>query len=266
MMISDRPDKEPLWAVLIPNKAGDTLALAERYFGPDYPKDEWQVIRGSGKYSAVVAYPGVEDPTGCEDMAKHLAKELGTPAYSLELHNIDEYEDYEPVRTFRPSGEVEYSDEDPTTFANERGVNLLWYTPQPSETAWHACVVANATCDEIRSVYDGDDIEYTATTAGVLCTGSNLAYVVASYIARFPGPVYDVLFRPGDDLFRVTINRGFDDEEEYLSNRVGERMTPLNSPAADNVLGETLPEKILERLHIPPHVLSLDMKPKYTLS
>jgi len=155
-MIGDRPDKEPLWAVLVPTKAGDTFALAERYFGPDFPQDEWQVIKGSGDHSGVVAYPGAEDPTGCEDMAKHLAKRVGTAVYSLELHNIDEYEDYEPVRTFHPGGEVEYSDEDPTTFAHERGVNLLWYTPEPSETAWQVCVVANATPSAVRRVVERD--------------------------------------------------------------------------------------------------------------
>ena len=293
-VIHDKPTKPLGCAVLVPTRPGNAQELAERYWEWDGDGQAWwQIIKGTAEYSAIAMFEDHGESTTADDMAQELSKKFDKPVYALDLDFEEEHPLFgvnvfqggdlgeslakfqNPDKKFPDYDEDDKDGEDfdelaeytdPFEFAAEQGVDIKWWVPEPHEVGSEVCVVADATPEQLRRVYGDEDVTYKQTPIGVLCFGE-LGTLAVDFAYEFHGPVYAVLFRPGDDRFSVTVySKKGEQAEEFLSNRRGERIQPANDPPADNVLGETLPQKILERLHIPPEVLSLDMKPKYTMS
>ena len=274
--------------------AGTAHELADRYWRDTYTVWEdsevaWEIVKGEGRYSAIAVVEGFDG--GAQDrMARELSKKFVEPVYALDFHKYAAFgvmvfrggdkgrsaaKIAEPDRTFASDDEeFDYDDEDydegeeytgPFAFAAERGIDIKWWVPEPREIARKVCVVANATIDELQQVYSGDDVTFQQSPAGVLCYGE-LRTLAVDFAYALPGPVYVVLFYAGTDRFDVTVyGNEARCQAEFVSNRKGERIDAESDPLVNPILGETLPRKILERLHIPPDVLSLDMKPKYVV-
>jgi hypothetical protein len=108
-----------------------------------------------------------------------------------------------------------------------------------------ACVIANATPDEVASVGESPDITIRKNRLGTLVTGRP-GDLVIDYAEKFPGPVYDVMYNARTGWFVVTIYTDLAQPVRW-DNRPG---TNPGYPRVDNVLGGETPLAILTALDI----------------
>jgi hypothetical protein len=112
----------------------------------------------------------------------------------------------------------------------------------PTKTA---CVITNATPDQVSRVGVTPNIQLRANRLGTLVTGRPGERVI-DYAMEFPGPVYDVMWNATTGWFAVTVYRG--EDVVRWDNRPG---TDPGYPRTGDVLGATTPRTILDALDVP---------------
>lgn len=108
-----------------------------------------------------------------------------------------------------------------------------------------ACVIANATVEQVTAIGIPANVQLRANRLGVLVTGRP-GELVIDYAMVLAGPVYDIMWNATTGWFAVTIYRG--ESVVRWDNRPG---TDAGYPRADDVLGATTPRMILEALDVP---------------
>lgn len=108
-----------------------------------------------------------------------------------------------------------------------------------------ACVIANATPDEVAAVGTNASITMRANRLGTLVTGRP-GDLVIDFALDLGGPVYDVMWNAETGWFAVTVYRG--EQVVRWDNRPG---TNPGYPRVDDILGATTPRTILEALDVP---------------
>jgi hypothetical protein len=108
-----------------------------------------------------------------------------------------------------------------------------------------ACVIANASPEQVTNVGVTPNVELRANRVGTLVTGRP-GDLVVDYATALPGPVYDVMWNATTGWFAVTVYRG--EDVVRWDNRPG---TDPGYPRTEDVLGATTPHSILEALDIP---------------
>jgi hypothetical protein len=109
-----------------------------------------------------------------------------------------------------------------------------------------ACVIADATPDDVRAVAASDRITIRANKLGTLVTGQPDGLVI-DWAAELEGPVYDIMYNAGTNWFAVTIYRG-EAQPVRWDNRPGE---DAGYPRVPDILGATSPAAILAALDVP---------------
>lgn len=112
-----------------------------------------------------------------------------------------------------------------------------------------AVVIQGATPEQVTAVATSDRITVRANKLGALVTGRP-GDLVVDYAAVLDGPVYDVMYNAETGWFAVTIYRGL--AATRWDNRPG---VQPGYPRADDVLGATTPQSILDRLDVPPQAI-----------
>ena len=112
-----------------------------------------------------------------------------------------------------------------------------------------ACVIRDATPDDVRAVGINDRMALRPNALGTLITGRPGERVI-DYAAELPGPVYDVMYNPQTGWFSVTVFTGM--SAVRWDNRPG---TNPGYPRVEDILGATTPLAILAALDIPPSVI-----------
>jgi len=185
------------WAVLAPLPAPQLERRAERLWremgglpgDPDYP---WEVIAGSGAYSALVDHePGSEGRD--EDVAESLSREVTEPVYLMRLREDEEVVwELERGRVTQQLSELPYA------------VATRLDCPLPGAPVYRAAPAARSLC-----VVEGADPEAVAHALGFDRPPSGPMYVMSGRVgalvysergsmaaflydlsAAFPGPVY----------------------------------------------------------------------------
>lgn len=115
-----------------------------------------------------------------------------------------------------------------------------------------ACVVVGATPEQVADVMVTDELSIRANRLGTLVLG-RLGSLPVDYAERFGGPVYDILYNPTTGWFCVTV---FDDDRPPHRFEPGATGDTVGGYArADDILGATTPEAILDALDVPREVI-----------
>jgi hypothetical protein len=245
----------PLWAVLAPGepawlerRARDIEALE------DDEEQTFEVIRGSGRYHAIV---GLEQEAGAEwPIAEALSLECDEPVYSIDRAN-----DPWIIMMFH-NGRVEALEVSPEALAESLGCPLPGSEPSDSpkrRPLRTAALIEGVRAEEAHRALEenlGEPLppgryHIEDTPRGLLLAGNkggmNFADIIVS--ERFPhAAVYAVTASPSLDIFFVTVMRGGASIAEFT--RPSHRDPSV--PEVNEIKGERSPERILAALGIPP--------------
>lgn len=114
-----------------------------------------------------------------------------------------------------------------------------------------ACVIANATPDQVVAVGVHPRIAVRANRLGTLVTGRP-GDLVIDYASELPGPVYDIMWNAQTRWFSVTIFNGVGPPKRW-DNR-----DPSSNPGytrVPDILGASTPMAILAVLDVPPEAI-----------
>jgi hypothetical protein len=126
--------EEPVWALLAPLPLKELNQLAEKYRRDvasgdpafreedELPPPTWQVVGGTGKYSAIVEYDPGSEGTDERPLAKRISRKVKSPVYVLYLsESFIERDVIDVYKSGRRSGS---KPDAPSVLAKELGVNI----------------------------------------------------------------------------------------------------------------------------------------------
>lgn len=266
---------QPTWAVLAPLPRKELNKLAEQYRcdvaaeDPGFDEDEelepatWEVIGGTGDYSAVVDYDPGSEETDEGPLAKHISRKSKSPVYVLYLGEDfaggDAVEVYEKGRrTGKQTG--------PYALAKKLGVDLSGGVETEKEEAPRVTgvlVVKGAKASEVTrklgmpEPLPGPLRIADAPQGAILYNEETGDAPSASYklSKSFPkAEVYSVTISPDEGRFQTSVMQ--DGKAKGLFD-FPDGADPDEDIVLDSILGETTPAAIVKALGIPSKILDV---------
>ncbi|MCY1083790.1 hypothetical protein [Archangium lansingense] len=250
----------PLWAVLAPGEPARLESRALAIAMPDWDEEDgeelpFEFIAGSGRYHAIVGTDPID--IGAEmQIAEALSLECDEPVYSIERAN-----DPWTVMSWRNGALDVLEDRDPDSLAKSLGCPLP-ESEKTSDSPWRKPLRTVALIEGVRAeeahrvLVEADDpfppghYRFENTPRGLLISSGtgNIGFADITISERLPlATVYAVSASPSLDKFVVTKMKGGEGIEQFA--RPPEEFPPY--PVANEVSGESSPERILAALGIP---------------
>jgi hypothetical protein len=265
------PEGPPTWALLAPVGRGKLDALAQEYWREqvsededDYDKEGWEIVGGTGDYSAVVDRNPGSEYTHDTPLAERLSRALKRPVYVLYLN--EGFAAADPVAVYE-NGRQTGQRPRPYEVARSLGVTL----PADSEAerggtprSVRAVVIVEAgSAADVARALDMKEpprgpVHIVDGPAGAIFYNDASPYVpaVAGRLSNaFPEKnVYTVSTGPQKGAFVALVTRGGQDVGVFLSPAPAD---PGDRAVLDSVKGETTPQGIAAALGVPPGLMKL---------